>query len=119
MNFLADEGVDGQIVDILREAGHDVLYVADMAPGTSDDAVLAFANERDAALLTADKDFGEPIFRQRRISSAVILIRLSGLSPDRKAQIVASVVSEYEDELSPDTFAVVTPGAIRIRKEPR
>lgn len=69
MNFLADENVDQQIVDQLRKNGHDVLYVIEMEPGISDDEVLARANRRGALLLTADKDFGELIFRQQRISS--------------------------------------------------
>ena len=40
MNLLADEGVDKQIVVRLREEGHSVSYVAEMAPGISDDIVL-------------------------------------------------------------------------------
>jgi hypothetical protein len=35
LNFLADEGVDRQIVDRLRDEGHTVLYVAEMDPGIS------------------------------------------------------------------------------------
>ena len=33
MNFLADESVDGQIVERLRLDGHYVLSIAEMAPG--------------------------------------------------------------------------------------
>lgn len=40
MNFLADEGVDKQIVERLRRDGHDVLYVAEMEPGITDEIVL-------------------------------------------------------------------------------
>ena len=63
MKFLADEGVDKQIVDRLRQDGHSVWYVAEMEPGISDDEVLTIANQENAILLTADKDFGELIFR--------------------------------------------------------
>lgn len=59
MNFLADEGVDWQIVDCLRQDGHVVLYVAEMERGVSDDVVLELANREGALLLTADRDFGE------------------------------------------------------------
>jgi Domain of unknown function (DUF5615) len=44
MNFLADESVDRQIVDRLRQDGHMVWYVAEMEPGISDDIVLGLAN---------------------------------------------------------------------------
>jgi hypothetical protein len=44
MSLLADEGVDKQIVVRLREEGYSVSYVAEMAPGISDDVVLELAN---------------------------------------------------------------------------
>ena len=68
MNFLADESVDQGIVIRLRSEGHSVLAVAEMEPGLTDDAVLDAANERSALLPTADKDFGELVFRQGRLS---------------------------------------------------
>jgi hypothetical protein len=39
VNLLADEGVDRQIVDRLRQDGHSVLYIAEMEPGISDEAI--------------------------------------------------------------------------------
>jgi len=64
VNLLADEGVDRQIVARLRRDGHNVRYVAEMSPGIPDEAVLDAANRGEALLLTADKDFGELVFRQ-------------------------------------------------------
>lgn len=40
MNLLADESVNRQIVERLRKDGHDVAYIAEMAPGISDETVL-------------------------------------------------------------------------------
>lgn len=114
MNFLADENVDQQIVDQLRKDGHKVLYVVEMESGISDDEVLARANLRSALLLTADKDFGELIFRQQRISSGVILIRLAGLSPIAKAKIVALAIQKHGTKFI-HAFTVITAGLIRIR----
>jgi hypothetical protein len=37
--------VDRQIVDRLRADGHDVAYVAELAPGMSDDNVLEHARK--------------------------------------------------------------------------
>ena len=45
-----------------------------------DEAVLTMANQNKALLLTADKDFGELVFRQQHLYS-VVLICL-GSSPD-------------------------------------
>ena len=63
MNLVADEGVERQIVEQLRQNGHTVIYVAELAPSISDDQVLQQANERQAILVTVDKDFGELVFR--------------------------------------------------------
>jgi predicted nuclease of predicted toxin-antitoxin system len=76
MNFLADESVDQPVVEGLRADGHDVLAVAEIAPSIPDESVLTMANQREAILLTADKDFGELVFRQHRISAGVVLMRL-------------------------------------------
>jgi len=114
MNLLADESVDGPIVESLRRAGHRVWYVAEMEPGTPDDMVLDLANREGSLLLTADKDFGELVYRQHRLMPGVVLVRLAGLSPTEKAGVVASVVDEHAAEL-PQAFTVITRNAVRIR----
>jgi len=114
MNFLADESIDQPIVERLRTDGHHVLAVAELEPSIPDDAVLAMANQQEALLLTADKDFGELVFRQGRIASGVMLIRLAGLSPETKAEIVSVAVRDHARELA-QAFAVVSHGMVRIR----
>jgi predicted nuclease of predicted toxin-antitoxin system len=114
MNILVDESVDQQVVVRLRDDGHDVLSVAEMDPGIDDDTVLQTANEHDAVLLTADKDFGELVFRLGRLSRGVVLLRLSGMSPDKKVAAVSTAIAEHEADLR-DAFSVISPGTVRIR----
>lgn len=115
MNLLADESVDRQIVERLRQAGHDVLYIAEVEPGIPDNLVFDRANQNAALLLTTDKDFGELVFRENRlVSDGVVLLRLAGLSPEKKAEIVADAIRDHKTEL-PKHFSVVAPGRIRIR----
>ena len=115
MNFFVDESIDRQIVSSLRRDGHAVRYVAKMEPGISDDMVLDLANEEADVLLTADKDFGELVFRQGRLAPGIMLVRLAGLSPARKAEVVASAINQHSGEL-PGAFAVLTPRSFRIRR---
>lgn len=115
MKFVADESVDGQIVDRLREEGYFVWYVAEMEPGISDEEVIDLANRKKALLLTADKEFGELVFQQKRLNPGVVLIRLAGFSSIKKAEIVYSAIQKHISELS-EVFAVITPGIIRIRR---
>ena len=74
MNVVADESVDRPVVDRLRRDVHEVLYVAELSPSIDDDSVLHRANEHGALLITADKDFGEFVFRLRRVHAGVVLI---------------------------------------------
>lgn len=115
MNFLADENVDRPIVDLIRANGHFVTAVAEMASGISDDAVLQMANANGAMLLTADKDFGELVFRQRQLMAGVVLIRLAGPSPDEKALIISSAIEAHLEDLS-GSFTVISRRTIRIRR---
>ena len=115
MNFVADEGVDRCIVERLRQEGHRVWYVAEMAPSISDDTVLDIANREAALLLTADEDFGEMIFRQRRFSGGIVLVRLAGVSAARKAEVVATAISQCQSKLA-GGFTVIAPGLCRTRR---
>ena len=117
MNLVADEGVDRAVVERLRHDGHEVVYVAELSPSVTDEEVLRQANARRAVLLTADKDFGELVFRQGLVHSGVVLIRLAGLANATKAEIVAEVCRDRAAELF-GAFSVVSPGQIRIRRTP-
>lgn len=66
------------VIERLRQDGHDVLAVVEMEPSISDEQVLERANQMSALLLTSDKDFGELVFRLRRLAAGVILLRLAG-----------------------------------------
>lgn len=115
MNLLADESVDGPVVERLRQDGHVVLYVAEMEPGITDEEILRRANEQRSLLVTADKDFGEMVFRQSLLSAGgVVLIRLAGLSPEGKAEVVSQVFRDRGIAL-PQAFSVISPGRVRSR----
>jgi predicted nuclease of predicted toxin-antitoxin system len=119
MNLLADEDVDGPVVERLRQDGHAVLSVAEMEPGISDEAILRKANEQGSLLVTADKDFGEMVFQQNLLSTGGgVLIRLAGLSPEGKAEVVSREFRDRGTEL-PQAFSVSSPGRVRIRLKSR
>ena len=114
MIFFADESLDRQIIIRLRQDGHVVFDVTEMDPGISDDKVLSMAKESKAILLTADRDFGDLVFHQGRLTEGIILIRLSGLTSTKKAEIVSTIISQHAKEIQ-QAFSVITPGSIRIR----
>lgn len=115
MKILADESMDHEIVIRLREEGHDVKYVSEISPGIMDEEVLALASDENTLLVTADKDFGELIFRQGFVKRGIVLYRLAGLSAREKAQIVSFAIAEHGDALL-QSFGVIAEKAVRIRK---
>lgn len=114
MKLIADEGVDKQIVDALRGAGYDVLYAAESDPSGPDDVLLRKAAAEARILITSDKDFGELVYRQKKATQGVLLLRLAGLSQDAKARSVIAAISR-ESEIT-GAFSVLSPGQLRIRK---
>ena len=115
MEFIADEGVERQIVDRLRSDGHTVLYIAESAPRSDDADILAEARQNEAVLITADKDFGEMVFRQYLLHTGVILLRLYGLPNEDKAAKVAAAVLARSEEMK-GAFTVISPRMLRIRR---
>jgi predicted nuclease of predicted toxin-antitoxin system len=116
VDFVADESVDLPIYERLRKNGHSVLSIAERSPGARDPDVLAFAAQSKAVLITGDTDFGELVFRQGQANAGVLLVRLSGLTAQQKAEVVAMAVEAHGTEL-PGAFTVVSPGAVRIRHQ--
>ena len=116
MKFLADEGVDQPIVDLLRSTGFDIHYVLETNRGADDDKVLQIANEESRVLLTQDKDFGEMVYRLQKTHLGIVLIRLKEQTATEKAELVNYVLVEYGDKLK-KAFTVIQPTSLRIRKQ--
>ena len=117
MRFLADECCDTGLVNALRDDGHDVLYALESLRGVSDDALLNLAFEEDRILLTEDKDFGELVFRLRKSTRGIILLRFD--VPDRTLKIprLRQLLTETAERL-PGTFVVLETDKFRIRPLP-
>jgi predicted nuclease of predicted toxin-antitoxin system len=63
MKFLANENIPKRALELLREAGIDIVSVLDAATGLSDLEVLGVGKDQGRILLTFDKDFGNLVFK--------------------------------------------------------
>ena len=115
MKWVADENIDGQVVARLRSLGHEVIYIAEIEPAAGDPDVLEISNREGAVLLTADKDFGELVYRLKKMMSGIVLLRLHGQTPDERASLLENVITKHGGEL-PGAFTVVSRDSIRIRR---
>ena len=82
--------------------------------GITDDAVLELASTDGRVLLTADKDFGELVFRLHRVVHGVVLARLVGIASSSRADAVSQALADHGREMT-GAFTVVSPGLVRIR----
>jgi len=114
MTFLADENFPRPAVHALREAGFDVLWIAQTNPGAADDEVLALCVSTSRTLLTFDKDFGELAFRRRLESPCgIVLFRITPQNPEEVASLALSAIQSQQSWAG--HFSVVTRQRIRMR----
>lgn len=117
MNFVADESCAKPVVLALREAGHDVLSIAEVAPGATDQQVLERALNEKRVLITEDRDFGELVYARGLSSAGIILVRFPSSVRRIKPATVSEAVSKLGLRLR-DTFTVVEPGRVRMSSRP-
>ncbi|MFN0105707.1 MAG: DUF5615 family PIN-like protein [Bryobacteraceae bacterium] len=65
--------------------------------------------------MTSDKNFGDLVFRQHLKHSGILLIRLAGLNPAQKADLVSDAVHAHCAQLT-NAFSVLTADSLRIRR---
>lgn len=81
--FVADENIPMKCIRKLREKGCNVISITEQAKGCDDKTVLDIAKQRNAILITFDKQFGYVIHQTEPDGmSGFILLRIPLLSPD-------------------------------------
>lgn len=97
-SFLANENVPGEVVDAVRQAGHDMTWVSELSPGATDDDVLASSVAEGRILVTFDKDFGEMVFhRGQKATCGVVLLRPRLQSADYLCRFTVAVLGQGLD----------------------
>lgn len=113
MKFLVDECTGPVVAKWLKNLHHDVFSVYDEARGLDDESIIKKANEENYILITNDKDFGELIFRLKKLHKGVILLRLEDERTANKIAILEKVLRSHSDKFS-GNFIVVTERTVRI-----
>ncbi len=117
MNFLADESCAGPVIHALREAGYDVLAIAEVEAGATDEHVLDRALAERRVLVTEDRDFGNLVYAHGRSSAGVILLRFHNRARQAKPATLVEAVAVLGSRLQ-NAFTVVEPGRVRISPVP-
>jgi predicted nuclease of predicted toxin-antitoxin system len=97
----------------LRNNGYSVISITEDFSGIEDEAVLDYAFERQALLITEDKRFGEMIFRDGLRTRGVVLIRFPDLFPTMVSDYVLDVLNTYGTNLF-GMFTVISSSSFRM-----
>jgi predicted nuclease of predicted toxin-antitoxin system len=113
MRLLADENCDRLIVSVLREAGHDVLYVIEADAGVRDVDVIRRAQTDHRIILTGDRDFG--LLAEREAAPpAIILMRLDPLDRAARARRLSEALQSIGPTIA-NEIVVIEPAQVRRR----
>ena len=78
-----------------------------------DEDLLQLANQEKRIFITNDKDFGDLIFLQKKLSAGAILFRVKGQKSQDKIKLMKKLLMGYRDKLL-NHYVVMTKLKIRI-----
>lgn len=82
MKYLANENFPLASVRLLRNAGYDVIAVAEEMAGEKDSVVLSRAAKEKLIILTFDRDYGDLIYKSRMpVPLGVVYFRFDPATP--------------------------------------
>jgi predicted nuclease of predicted toxin-antitoxin system len=116
---VTDEAVRAEAPSMPPPVWDEITYLRDVAPGATDDEILAWARAHDHVIVTLDKaDFGERLAQQGARSPSVIVLRDMPLPPDQ-AMALFRWLRMVEEDLRTGAIVVLTPERPpRVRKLP-
>ena len=95
LRLLANENIPLASVRELLKAGHDVVSVAELAPGIPDEEVLRIARQENRIIVTFDRDYGELIFRRRlRAPAGILYLRFLPTGPGEVAAYLSGLIGD-------------------------
>jgi predicted nuclease of predicted toxin-antitoxin system len=91
--FIADENIPRETVELLKRKGVDIVSVSDVSPGLGDDEILELARKDERIVITFDRDFSQLIFKQKRKTKGLILLRFNPESPQQIAKRIQQALA--------------------------
>ncbi len=119
MKLLLDQGLPRSTVNHLVAAGITAEHVGDLGmAAATDQAILEFARQQQAIVVTLDADFHQLLAAARAVTPSVIRLRIEGWKGEQLAAILVQVVAAANAELTAGAVASVSANRIRVRSLP-
>ena len=114
MKLLLDENIPASLATALASAGFDISNVRDLMCGDDDAAILAYSGASELIIVTADKDFGELVYRHKRDFFGVVLVRAHPISDH--VESIVRVLTQCANELEQAFVVIDGRGTVRVRR---
>ena len=115
MKVVSDENLNGQLVKLLSNSGHEVYEIGLHHQGISDRSIIDLIESWNMPIITEDKDFGELVFAHNLKNVSVIFLWYDKVDlPIIEDQLLRSVdfLIGKEDVF----FITITVNKVRITK---
>ena len=118
MKLILDMGISPKVIPWLEQLGHEAVHVETINPRALDSEILDLAQEKEAVVLTSDKDFGALLASRKSRSPSVILFRLIPAPPEEVKRRLEPVLKNYDRELKQGCLITIALGKPRLRMLP-
>ncbi len=112
MKLLADENIPDELVDILREKGHNV---SRPPAGTKDPAVALIAKRENRIIVTQDKDFANIIWYPPKSLRGIIRLKIHPPILSKIIQRLDDLFSQFSRENLDGKLVILEEDGFRIR----
>ena len=115
MNFLIDVCIGYAVeTEVRKLSGYDFACVRDKNPRMEDADIVDWANREERIIVTADKDFGELVFKHKLSHHGVLLLRIDENTTQEKIKIITRVIIGHNEKLE-NHFSVYQNNLLRVR----
>ena len=99
--------------EVLKAAGHDIVWAGGWDIDPADDDILTHAYREGHVLVTLGRDFGERAIVHGEPHAGIL--RLVNWSASQQASICLTMLIRYGAELQAGAIVTVEPGRVRVR----
>lgn len=108
MKFLIDEDISPKIAAFLKKLGYSAIHIREIQLSLEDYQILEIAVTKNCVVITEDRDFGELVFKESRIHSGVIFLRLEDQTLNNTWKVLNWLLSKYSERKFEGAFVTVT-----------
>ena len=114
LKIIIDVGVGRIIEEWLSLQGFDVTIIRKLNPEMTDLDIIKLADDKDAIIITMDKDFGELVFKTHSSHRGILLLRLEDAIAEEKLSVIQNIFPDHFSQIK-NHYCVYQNGKLRIR----